>query len=208
MSERKKLLTEIKLEYTGGGIYSYSAKFNDEVWLYGDLDTGFGSCDAPYDVVSNDWTERGIPYDSHWKSPSVPYPTWRDILDSIKDTPKCRHLYDDAVKAIETFQSTRMDNMIINDDKWKDNQIPKHDYSLPISGSSEQLNVLAEIIEVFEDFLDEKCIDIDNDEKDDAIDDGEDPESISNIYGCDYGDLEDALRPILVRLGVFTSEDN
>ena len=75
--------------------------------------------------------------------------------------------------------------------------------NLPITDNSEQLEILCEIIETFEDFLDERGIIIENKDKDDAIASGEDPESISNIYGCDYGNLEDALRPILVRLGVF-----
>ena len=74
-----------------------------------------------------------------------------------------------------------------------------------ITDNSEQLCVLCNIIEVFEDFLDERGIVIENDDKDDAISQGEDPECIANIYGCDYGELEDRIRPILVRLGLFAS---
>ena len=78
--------------------------------------------------------------------------------------------------------------------------------SVPIiTDNSEQLGVLCNIIEVFEDFLDDRGIVIENDDKDDAIAQGEDPECIANIYGCDYGELEDRIRPILERLGLFAS---
>ena len=76
---------------------------------------------------------------------------------------------------------------------------------VPITDNSEQLGVLCNIIEVFEDFLDDRGIVIENDDKDDAIAQGEDPECIANIYGCDYGELEDRIRPILERLGLFAS---
>lgn len=48
---------------------------------------------------------------------------------------------------------------------------------------------ICDVIETFEDFLDAKGIELDNPEKQEAIDDGEDPESICNIYGTDYGNL-------------------
>lgn len=75
---------------------------------------------------------------------------------------------------------------------------------LPITSNSEQLEILCDIIEAFEDFLDRRGIKIENDDKDRAIADGEDPESISNIYGCDYGELEDTIRPILESIGAFS----
>ena len=48
---------------------------------------------------------------------------------------------------------------------------------------------ICEIVEHFEDFLDAKGIKLENPEKQEAIEDGEDPESICNIYGTDYGML-------------------
>lgn len=51
--------------------------------------------------------------------------------------------------------------------------------------------LLMEIIEVFEDFLDEKGIEIPNEEKD------EDPDGASNIYGTDYGNLEENIADVL-----------
>ena len=62
--------------------------------------------------------------------------------------------------------------------------------------NSERLESLACIIELFEDFLDEKGIVIPNDEKD------QEPESASNIYGTDYGNLEGQLEHLLIRLGM------
>ena len=56
-----------------------------------------------------------------------------------------------------------------------------------------------EIIEIFEDFLERKQIVIANDEKDDAITDGEDPACIGNIYGTDYGELQSDIEETLLR---------
>jgi len=79
-------LTNVSCVYTGGGIYVYSALFNDEVWLYGGLDNYFGSFDAPIDEVETDFDENGfINYEKHWKTPSVPFPTWNEILQSLRD---------------------------------------------------------------------------------------------------------------------------
>lgn len=56
---------------------------------------------------------------------------------------------------------------------------------------------ICEIIEHFENFLDAKGITIDNPEKQEAIDDGKDPESICNIYGTDYGWLQSEIEASL-----------
>lgn len=55
-----------------------------------------------------------------------------------------------------------------------------------------------EIIEIFEDFLEKKQIVIANDEKDEAITDGEDPACIGNIYGTDYGELQSDIEETLL----------
>ena len=56
---------------------------------------------------------------------------------------------------------------------------------------------ICEIIEHFEDFLEEKGITIENLEKQEAINNGEDPESICNIYGSDYGWLQSEIEASL-----------
>ena len=62
--------------------------------------------------------------------------------------------------------------------------------------NSERLETICEFIECFEDFLDEKGIVIPNDEKE------QDPESASNIYGTDYGNLSDRIESLLIRYGI------
>lgn len=52
------------------------------------------------------------------------------------------------------------------------------------------LDLSNELIEAFEDFLDEKGIDIPNDEK-------EESECPSTIYGTDYGDLQNRINEVL-----------
>ena len=58
--------------------------------------------------------------------------------------------------------------------------------------------LVGQIIDVFEDFLDSKGIKLPNDEKDEAIYDGEDHDGIANIYGTDYGQLQDGIENILM----------
>ena len=66
---------------------------------------------------------------------------------------------------------------------------------------SARLETLACIIELFEDFLDERGIDVPNPEKE------QEPESASTIYGSDYGELESRLDSLLVRLGMMEEEE-
>ncbi|WP_027438478.1 hypothetical protein [Lachnospira multipara] len=63
----------------------------------------------------------------------------------------------------------------------------------------------ASIINVFENFLNDLGIDIPNDEKCDAAIDGK--ESIPNIYGKDYFDLENSIMNVLTYYGVFPEQN-
>ena len=62
--------------------------------------------------------------------------------------------------------------------------------------------VIGQIIDTFEDFLEEKGIDIPNDEKDDR----DDPDSAAIIYGTDYGNLQSALEELMLNWGVVEKE--
>lgn len=57
---------------------------------------------------------------------------------------------------------------------------------------------VGQILDIFEDFLAEKGIEIENEEKQEAIEDGEDPESICILYGTDYGMLQAEIEQTLV----------
>lgn len=59
---------------------------------------------------------------------------------------------------------------------------------------------IGQIIDVFEDFLDEKNILIENDER-------EDDENSAIIYGEDYGLLQDWLMDIMIRWNIIDKED-
>ena len=76
-------LTNVTCDYTGGGVWVYSALFNNEVWLYGGLDWYFGSYSIPGTEIEE---KHDCDYDRYWKNPSVPFPTWNDILDSLRKT--------------------------------------------------------------------------------------------------------------------------
>lgn len=176
-------LTNVSCEYTGGGVYVYTALLNDDVWFMTDFQTydSYGCYDAPLDVVEADILPDGhINYDGHWKNPSAPLPQWIDILQSIKDM---EFTYDEVYKRLPANAYCRVGEK-----------------ELPYDAHSERLTNLSLIIELFEDFLDEKGIVIPNDEKD------QDPDA-SNIYGTDYGNLECRLEDLLVRLGMMEKEE-
>lgn len=58
---------------------------------------------------------------------------------------------------------------------------------------------LGRIIDIFEDFLEEKGIDIDNPEK-------EDNDDAAIIYGSDYGILQDQLKDLMKAWGIISDE--
>lgn len=64
----------------------------------------------------------------------------------------------------------------------------------------EKLEFLGQLIDVFEDFLDEKGIMISNPEK------NEDPDNLANLYGTDYGNIQSALEKTLMNWGILKSD--
>ena len=77
-------LTNVLCYYSGGGIYIYSALLNNDVWITTDFEF-YGSYDMRWEEINEDLTEDGhIPYEEHWKEPAGQYPTWREVLDSIR----------------------------------------------------------------------------------------------------------------------------
>ena len=177
-------LTNVSCVYTGGGIYVYTARFNDEVWLGTDFDL-VGSYDTPWETITD---ELNCDYESHWKEPSVPYPTWGEILTSIHENCDAS-TYSDVARIMEYYED-RLDRKILGDDEPVKQTRDEH---------SARLEMLCDIIEVFEDFLDEKGIIIPNDEK------TQDPDA-SNIYGTDYGNLESRLESLLISFGLMKEE--
>lgn len=61
---------------------------------------------------------------------------------------------------------------------------------------------VGQIIDGFEDFLESKGISIENPEKQEAVNDGEDPDSICIIYGTDYGELQSYIESTLINWGL------
>ena len=69
----------------------------------------------------------------------------------------------------------------------------------PVSANDRE-EFLGQIIDTFEDFLDDKKVTIRNDEKEDSEHDD------VNIYGTDYGNLESKLEAIMIRWRVLAPE--
>lgn len=65
---------------------------------------------------------------------------------------------------------------------------------------------VGQIIDIFEDFLDDRNIVLQNDEREDAIDDGAEPDSVAIIYGSDYGELQTALEDTLYNWNIIKKE--
>lgn len=63
----------------------------------------------------------------------------------------------------------------------------------------DRLEFIGQIIDIFEDFLDEKGVVIPNDERQER---DFDDDIIVNIYGTDYGNLSDDLENMMMSWGV------
>ena len=61
---------------------------------------------------------------------------------------------------------------------------------------------IGQVIDTFEDFLEERCVALNNPEIDEAIADGQDPDGCAIIYGTDYGDLHDDLEDLFRNWGI------
>lgn len=71
--------------------------------------------------------------------------------------------------------------------------------------NSDKLEFLGQIIDIFEDFLDEKGVKIDSPDRDrDSIEDASC--SDTNIYGCDYDYLSDRIASTMTNWGFFKEE--
>ena len=65
---------------TGGGCVQLVFKFNDEAWFATDFE--IVECfDMPYMDIEDE-------YDDHRKTPSIPCPTWQEVLDYAKENMK------------------------------------------------------------------------------------------------------------------------
>lgn len=60
-----------------------------------------------------------------------------------------------------------------------------------------QPEFIGQIIDIFEDFLTEKGVTLNNPEIQEAIDEGEDPKGLAIIFGSDYSSLQDSLTAML-----------
>lgn len=60
-----------------------------------------------------------------------------------------------------------------------------------------QPEFIGQIIDIFEDFLTEKGVTLNNPEIQEAIDEGEDPKGLAIIFGSDYNSLQDSLKDML-----------
>lgn len=176
-------LKDVVCTYTGGGVYLVTAKFGD-VYLMSDLDT-YGTYDIPYNEID----EHDCNYDEHWKECKEPLPTWAFLLYFIALSHFSGHSDNmDLGEVREILLKHHPDlNVRMDDVRMDDVQFP-----MP---TDKRLETIAPIIEIFEVFLKDKGIVIENDEKKES-------ESPSNIYGTDWGNLCDSIEAYLVELGV------
>lgn len=184
-------LTEVFCTYTGGGIYIVTARFGD-VFLCSDIES-YGTYDMPYNEIE----EHDCNYDEHWKDCTEPLPTWSELFDAIKesyDAGISRNVDLDELERSMRFYHPDM-SLRLNEEEPNDADEPEAQRKTPPYPSEERLEIIAPIIEIFEDFLDDKGIVIENDEK-------EQSESPSNIYGTDWGNLCDRIEAYLINLGV------
>lgn len=188
-------LTDVFCTYTGGGIYIVTAKFGD-VYLCSDTET-YGTYDMPYNEIE----EHDCNYEEHWKECKEPLPTWSELFDAVKESYEAGvslNVDIDELKDILLYYHPDM-SIRLNEEDVYDTAEPKEEHkSFPLP-ADERLETIAPIIEIFEDFLEDKGIVIENDEKGQS-------ESPSNIYGTDWGNLCDRIETYLIELGVLEEE--
>ena len=185
-------LTDVYCTYTGGNIYVCTAKFGD-VYLASDLES-YGTYDVPYDDIEEKYD---CDYDSHWKDSSDPLPTWQELLDAIRDSYERGVSTNVSMYEVEAILHECHPCMSMHIGESASDRI---DYDPPaIDDNSERLETIAQFIDIFDDFLDWKGVDIPNDER-------EDDPCASNIYGTDYGYLSDRIESLLIRYGVLKGE--
>lgn len=100
-------------------------------------------------------------------------PNWRPPVATMEPTAKERIIAEKGLTQMAKF----------NTNKVKNEDLPE---------------LVGQLLDIFEDFLAEKGIEIENPEKQEAINDGEDPDSICILYGTDYGDLQSAVEETLI----------
>ena len=94
--------SEVHCYYTGGGVYVYSAKYGDN-YLYGSLDQTIDCFSVRGEVLFHDedvcesfgWLDEmksfnagGHEMDYYLGPDDVQYPTWQEILDSLRLDPE------------------------------------------------------------------------------------------------------------------------
>ena len=106
------MITDVYCYYTGGGIYIYSAKYND-VYLYGSLDQVLECYRHRGEVL---WQDESVceyfgwldemkefshvtdPYDYYVSPEEIEYPTWQEILDSLRNATELSIEADDNLR--------------------------------------------------------------------------------------------------------------
>ena len=180
-------LTDVRCDYTGGGIYVVTAKYGN-VYFLSDLDL-YGTYSIPAKEIEE---EHGNDYDSFWKDPDEPLPTWEELLNAIRESYDSGDSTNMVISEVENILREYHPNLRIRiGEKCEPTSLDPHE---------ERLSILNSFIEIFEDFLDEKGIVIPNDEKEQS------PESACNIYGTDYGNLSGQIEALLIRLGYMEEE--
>lgn len=73
--ETKPILTSVECRYTGGGCWTYKAKYGP-LWMYGSLGDTIQAYEA--DPETDDFD-----YDAHFVHLTFTAPTWQEITDSL-----------------------------------------------------------------------------------------------------------------------------
>lgn len=95
-----------------------------------------------------------------------------------------------SISTIDSDTQSDCDYIITGHDKMKTNNIALSDLN-----DNSKAEFVGQIIDIFEDFLDEKGIILDNPERDE--DEDLDPEEAANIFGSDYGIIQTRLEDML-----------
>lgn len=111
-------LTNVYCTYTGGGFYLITANF-DDVHLVSDI-FDYGTYDVPYDDIEEKY---GCDYEAHWKDPSSPLPTWKELLAAVRESYEAGISTNmDMNEVDKSFHDLHIMNAPLNTPSWEANR--------------------------------------------------------------------------------------
>lgn len=119
------------------------------------------------------------------------------ILSSDEMHNALKRIISDKIEYLLYGETTCRRNSKVSYRRYYDSQKEERRGKDSLLKNENKQEFVAQLIENVESFLENKGVILENLEKQEAIDDGEEPDCIANIYGSDYGELQTGFEDIM-----------